>query len=102
MGPIIPPRAQLQAQPVGPDARDLRSSTAWSRLEEPSQPPHTSYEACCVAASYAPQAPAPLLSFPGPPCASWRPGAWPHHASAPCHGAARAPPALPYRGGSLR
>eukprot|EP00964_Phaeocystis_antarctica_P147917 scaffold114644_cov30-Phaeocystis_antarctica.AAC.1 len=48
--------------------------------------------------------PAPQLPPAGPPCASWRPGARPHHASsdAPCRGAARSPPAPPYKGGSLR
>ena len=35
-----------------------------SRLEELSQPPHTSEEACCVAASYAPRAVAQLSANP--------------------------------------
>eukprot|EP00964_Phaeocystis_antarctica_P037406 scaffold21360_cov65-Phaeocystis_antarctica.AAC.5 len=48
--------------------------------------------------------PPPRLPPAGPPCARWRPGAWPHGASphAPCRRAARAPVASPYRGGSLR
>ena len=56
-----------------------------SRLKELSQPPHTSREACCVAASYAREPllnchparacqPAPWLPPAGPPCARWASG----------------------------